>query len=121
MAVLKSPRNSRNKGKWASAYALTSKNSNHQILHRKQIKISQKLHNFLQESAYWTSKPGNPSTPELSTPKSSTELLPRPNQFLVYGGKRFDSTLTSPLLFRKYLRHSTAKKRFFHLLNSYKD
>ena len=96
----------------------TSKDNNHQLLNRKQIRIDQKLHNFLEKSAYWTSQPTNSENLELPLPKTSTESLVRPNQFLVYGRKRFDSTLTSPLLLRKHLQRSANKKRFFHILNS---
>jgi len=120
MAVLKSPRNSRNKNIWARAYVKSSKTSNYQIMTRKDIKAAHKLHLFLENSAHWTSNVKITNADKLPEPRQTEELPIRPNQFMVYGNKRFDSTRPSPLLFKNHLRKSLHKIRFYHLLNSSK-
>ena len=122
MAVLKSPRNSRQKKKWAATYVLSNSRPDYRLTEKKQARIHHKLQLFLQDKICWTAKKdaANKSLPEGPAVPKEKENKPRPYQYLVYSTRRFDVTLTSPLFLRQHLRSSRNKKRFFHILNSNK-
>jgi len=116
MAVLKSPRNSRNKARWAKQYALNSTKSHHIIEERKHPRIAHRLQVFLRDSAHWVSPTG--SLPDENAGIPAGRDTSRPPRITKYGRNTFDSTSPHPLIFWKHLSSKSGRKRAFLLINN---
>ena len=115
MAVLKSPRNSRNKGNWASSYKLSNLPSYKTISEKPNAKVLHKLSRFLRDSSHWTV-----TTPHQNSQVTRTGLgidKNRPPVWITYGLNRFDSTSTHPTVLKKYSRTGSLRERYCILLN----
>ena len=116
MAVLKSPRNSRNKKKWAQQYSLTRQKLDYRFEERKSARSAHDLHLFLRDSAHWVVMSGevptyNPQEAILNEVKSAPLIIR-------YGSNHFDSTRPHPLILRKQLRRPSTRENLMTLLNS---
>lgn len=117
MAVLKSPRQTRNKKAWALKYANKQPSSLHIIEERKNAQIAHKLHLFLRDASHWETRLSfPPQTLPLSEPLP--RLAVRPEPIITYGRNTFDSTSTRPMLFRKHARFESTRERYFSLLTA---
>jgi len=123
MAVLKSPRNSRNKTRWAKQYALNSTKSHHVIEERKHPRVVHRLQVLLRNSAHRLNRENarkdsllDQSTviPNCPNPIPSIPSLVNKKHAL----EDLDSASTYPLLFRQHLNSGLSRRKLFILINS---
>ena len=118
MAVLKSPRNSRQKIKWAKSYALKTPKLNYQLEERKSATIQHKLNLFLRDSAHWVVSSGKIPQREPLRFSESIGMTRNTPIIIRYGDKFFDPTRSHPFVLRKYFRQRTTRENLTTLINS---
>ena len=113
MAVLKSPKQIRNKAKWSQRYKNSFSTMFTHVEDRSGPRVYHRSHHHLLNSSHWEYSS--------SVPKSepSSGLSPQP---LTQGTKtsRFDATELRPIVFRKHLKYSVTRERLFQHLNASK-
>ena len=116
MAVLKSPRNSRKKGKWALAYSASIQPTIQSLHEHKTPRSKHKFHSFLRASTHWVSTADHSSQSQFWLPEFVEGVKPPVN--VKYGRRTFDSSRPNPLIFRAYFRSKTSSQRLNTLVNA---
>lgn len=116
MAVLKSPRNSRNKNKWASQYALKSRTPSYLTQEFRHPKRAHQLQVFLRDSAHWVSPIDRDPARPVINPNDPVDG--RPPVHIRYGKKSFDTSTIRPVIFRKYFHSKSTSERLFLMINN---
>ena len=110
MATLKSPRNTRKKKLWASAYAQRVHTRNTNLAGASSPRSKHKLQTFLRNSAYWV-------VSESAKDSTNTFLLPefikndKPPVYIKYGVNTLDYTKVYPFVSHEDLRDPKAPSR----------
>ena len=113
MAVLKSPKQVRNKAKWSQRYKNNFPNIFIHVEDKSGPRVHHRSHHHLLNSSQWEYSPSVPKK-ELSSALSSQPLTPGTKT------SRFDASELRPIVFRKHLKYSVTRERLFQHLNASK-
>ena len=113
MAVLKSPKQVRNKAKWSQRYKNNSPTLFTSVKDRVGSRVYHKSHHHLLNSSQWEYSSSLPKS-EFSSGLSSHPLTHK------IKAERFDPIELSPVIFRKHLKRSITRERLFQHLNASK-
>lgn len=113
MAVLKSPRQTRNKLKWAQRYVKRQHLSYVKFEDRRDPRARHNFSLFFQNYAYWVINTRFVQPRLLIRTEPNPSLKLRQNMYLSYGKRGFDTSRTAPLIARDALnvKRSTTRRR----------
>ena len=116
MAVLKSPRNSRNKSKWSLTYRKSTNLSLSTLYLKKSPRSKHSLQKFLTVADHWVSESTVSSNENFWLPEYVEGI--KPPLVIKYGRSTFNLLTPYPLIFTQYFRSKNDAQRFHFLINS---
>lgn len=111
MAVLKSPRNTKNKDQWASKYVLKTRAPIKRAEEKRRLRGSHQLEYFIWKYADWTTRDGISDYTLLEPRPDTDEEKVRIRRDIKCGIYRFDSTLVNPPITKRHLREKYCRRK----------
>ena len=116
MAVLKSPRNSRNKSNWTFRHKLRKSENFRLLTSRRVLRVKHNFQRFLLDYAYKKIKSSDVFSFEMFLPEYVEGFEPR--KYISYGNRFFNMWSLNPLLLQEYLIIKKHNQRYLLLLNN---